>query len=52
MVLIPLLVFALVPDFHSESKRLGVTRTRGTELKPFLTILGTSQRGLSARPVE
>ena len=44
MVFIPLLVFALIPDFHSEPKRPRVTQTRGTELKPFLTILGTSMR--------
>jgi hypothetical protein len=44
MVLIPFLVFVLVPDFHSGPKRLRMTRTRGTELKPFLTILGTRMR--------
>jgi hypothetical protein len=44
MVFIPLLVFALIPDFHSEPKRPRVTQTRGTELKPFLTILGTRMR--------
>jgi hypothetical protein len=49
MVFIPFLVFVLVPDFHPEPKRLRMTRTRGTELKPFLTILGTNMRALENR---
>jgi hypothetical protein len=44
LVFIPLLAFAPVPYFHLQFKRLEATRTRGTELKPFFTILGTSMR--------
>jgi len=49
MVLIALLVFMPVPDFHAKSKPLELTRTWETELKPFLAISGTRMRASVSR---
>jgi hypothetical protein len=49
MVFIPLLVFKLVPDFHSEYGLLQTALAQRTGLKPFLPILGTSTRDMPSK---
>jgi hypothetical protein len=46
MVFVPLLVFVLVSDSHSQSKLPEVTRAPGTELESFFTIMGTRMRAI------
>jgi hypothetical protein len=41
-VFIPLLVFALVPDFHPEPKRQRMIRTRGNRIKTIFKYSGNT----------